>query len=188
MLNYNFDTKKVSDAMYQFFRAYYTYKFIDYIKPIYIIIYQLTLNKWRSTISSFLFSLASYIFAKAKHHRAHHRRSFIILTAICAKFLLRTSIRQSHRVGVLMYDWYWQDRIAHGYMTPLRDEALMRVESAIFCGDSELYRTHAIAFSQACVMLDPYEYHEVELADWPTVQAKLEESFVELKRVLKNIS
>lgn len=187
MINHNFNTKKVTLAMHQFFRAYYTYKFADYIKPIYVILHELTLSRYKSAISSFLFSLASYIFAKTKHHKVHHRRSFVILTAICAKFLLGISIRQSSRIGTLMYEWYWQDRAAHGHMTPLRDEALMRVESAIFGGDPELYRTHAIAFSEACVLLDPYEYHELELADWDKVRDKLEESFVGLKRVLGNI-
>ena len=187
MINYNFDTKVVSDAMYEFFRAYYTYKFIDYIKPIYTIIYELTLNKWKSALSSFLFSLASFIFAKTKHHKVHHRRLFIVLAAMCAKLLLGTSTRRSHHIGVLMYGWYWQDRVDHGYMTPLRDQSLMHVEAAIFGGDPELYRAHSVSFNQALIMLDPYEYHEVELADWGKVREKLEESFWELKGVLKGI-
>lgn len=109
---------------------------------------------------------------------------------VCTKslMLLNYSFKKSHHIAVLLYDWFWQDRIAHGYMTPLRDEALIRVEVAIFGGDMEMYRTHAVAFGEASVMLDPYEYHEIELADWDKVKEKLEESFVELKRVLGNIS
>ncbi len=187
MINYNFNTKLVAKEMTQAWRGYHMYSVKICARSLYAMLYEFTKSKIKSSICASLFSVSYVIFAKVKHHKLHHRIMFINIATICAMFILNKSFKRSHHIATLLYDWFWQDRAAHGYMTPVRDEALMRVESAIFGGNPELYRTHAIAFSEACVMLDPYGYHEVELADWDKVREKLEESFVELKRVLGNI-
>lgn len=87
-----------------------------------------------------------------------------------------------HSEGNLLAIRLREMAVADGYSAD--KIAIMHVESAIFGGDPELYRAHAIAFGQASVMLDPYEYHEVELADLDKVREKLEESFVELKKTI----
>ena len=188
MLNYNFNTKVLAKEMTQAWRGYHMYSVKVCTKSLHQILYEFTKSKFKSFVCATLFSITYVMFAKVKHHKQHHRMMFIYIATLCSVMLLNYSFKKSHHIAVLLYDWFWQDRIAHGYMTPLRDEALIRVEVAIFGGDMEMYRTHAVAFGEASVMLDPYEYHEIELADWDKVKEKLEESFVELKRVLGNIS
>lgn len=183
MINHNFNTNLAAREMTNSWRGYYARSLTISTKALYRFTYEFTKSRTKSFLCAFLFSVASLIFAKVKHHKVHHRILFTNITAVCSMLLLGTFLRKSHQIGNLIYSWSLQDRVAHGYMTPLRDEALMHVESAIFGGDMVLYRAHAIAFSEAAVLLDPYEYHEAELADWHKVREKLEESFVELKRV-----
>lgn len=186
MYNLNFNPNFIAREMTKNWKGYYAHSFISKYKSLYKIIDTFTQSRIKACIASVIYSIATTLFAKSKRpgvpHKHRKRRTFVLLASLTAYILLPFSFKKSKHIGNLIYSWYWQDRIAHGYMTPLRDVAQMKLMSEIFNLDQKLFRSHCIAVSEASVILDAYEYHEVADAPWDKVEDKLRESFVELKR------